>query len=93
MASGGDGKFFSNLSATPTQFALLGGTYGVTATATWGGGNVVLNILSADGSTWVPAIIAIAANGFAVVNLPAGQYQLAITTATAVYMTISRIAT
>ena len=91
MASGGDGQFFSNVSATQGPFKLNGGTYGITASATWSGGSVQLQLLAPDGATWIAAQTALSANGFAVLNLPPGQYQFAVTTATAVYIAIARI--
>lgn len=92
MASGGDGKNFQNVSATQGPFQLYGGTYGITAMATWGsGGTVTLQMLSPDGSTWITALSAFTANGYGAISLPPGQYRLAVATATAVYMSISRI--
>jgi hypothetical protein len=46
-----DQVVYSSVSASQTGFKLLGGTYGLTVTATWGGGSVDLKKLSADGST------------------------------------------
>ena len=82
---------FSNISATTSQFTLLGGWYGLTAHATWGGGNATLQRLAADGSTWVTAATAITADGLSVVQLPGGQYRVAITTASAVYIDITSV--
>lgn len=82
---------FSNISATTAAFALGAGLYGITVTATFGGGNVVLQRLAADGATYVPVITALTAAGYATVSLPPGTYKLAITTATAVYADISAI--
>lgn len=89
-ATGGDGSNFSNISATPAAFTLLGGTYCVTVMATWGGGNVQFNVLGGDGATWIPLMAAFTSNGFASIDLPSGQYQLAITTATGVYASVTR---
>jgi hypothetical protein len=89
-SSGGDGQVFSNISATPAAFTLLGGTYCMTVSASFGGGNVQFNILSLDGVTWIPVQNAFTSNGFAILDLPPGQFQLAITTATAVYAAIVR---
>ena len=91
MASGGDSQLFQNISATTAAFALYGGTYGITATATWGGGNIQLQTLSPDGSTWIAVMSAVSANSFTILSLPPGQYQFQITTATAVYAAIARI--
>lgn len=88
-----DQQQYSNVSATQGPFKLYGGQYGVTVTATWGGGSATLQRLSADGSTYVTCLTAFAANGYASVGLPPGTYQIAIATATAVYVDITSIAT
>lgn len=81
----------SNISATSGQLNLTGGKYGLTASATWGGGNAVLQRLSQDGSTYVPVHTQFTANGFVAVDLPPGIYRVAVTTATAVYFEIVKI--
>jgi hypothetical protein len=40
-----DQVLFSNIAATPAAFKLNGGSYGLTMTATWGGGSVDLKRL------------------------------------------------
>lgn len=79
---------FSNISATTAGFTLRGGAYGITVHATFGGGNVVLQRLSPDGSTYVNVITALTADGYASSNLPSGTYRIAVTTATAVYVDV-----
>lgn len=86
-----DGAAFPNISATTAAFGLAGGKYGVTYIATWGGGSVTLQIEAGDGSTFVTAATAFAANGYATVDLPPGQYKFAVATATGVYVNITRI--
>jgi microcystin-dependent protein len=86
-----DGYIASNISATTAAFNLAGGMYGVDATATFGGGNIVLQKLAGDGTTWVIALTAITTASFVTVYLPAGSYRLAITTATGCYVVISHI--
>lgn len=76
---------FKNISATPAAFVLRGGNYGLTCHATWGGGNVALQRLSPDGTTYITVITALTTDGYASANLPSGTYQLAVTTATAIY--------
>lgn len=89
---GADRQVFRNLNATPASFALEGGYYVLDVNATFGGGNVVLNRLSIDGVTQLAAITPITANGITPIYLlTAGIYQLAITTATGVYVTLQRI--
>jgi len=79
---------FTNISATPAPFVLRGGNYGITAHATFGGGSVTLQRLSPDGVTYVTVLTAITADGYANLNLPSGTYQLAIATATGVYVDV-----
>lgn len=82
----------SNIGAGSTAaFQLAGGTYHVSAIGTWGGGNLALEALGPDGTTYLPMITAISANGVAVVQLPQGQYRWTVTTATGVYARITRI--
>lgn len=77
-------RTFQNISATTSAFTLLGGQYGIQVTATFGGGNVALQRLSPDGSTWVQ-IQNFTVAGYINQYLPPGQYRFAVTTATAVY--------
>lgn len=88
-----DGQSFSNISANTAAFTLHGGQYGVTVTATFGGGNVTLQRLAADGATYVTCLTAFTAAGYATVNLPPGTYRFAVTTAAAVYVDITSVAT
>jgi hypothetical protein len=92
VASGGDGRSWSNISATTASFTLNGGEYGITAAcASWGGGTVQLEVLGPDQATWIAAATALSANGFQVIDLPPGSYQLALTNASAVYASVARI--
>lgn len=88
---GWESQTFSNIAATPAAFTLKGGQYGVTASATWGGGSVTLQRLSADGTTYITCLTAITADGYATVNLPPGTYQLLVATATAIYFDITSV--
>lgn len=74
-------------------FRLLGGLYALTVVATWGGGNLVMNILGPDGTTYVAVLPAITSNGFAVLSLPKGAYEFVVTTATGVYAKIVSVPT
>ena len=67
----------SNISATTATFVLKGGRYGITCMGT-AFGTVTLQIQAADGSTFLTAATAIAANGVAVVDLPQGTYRWAL---------------
>lgn len=90
-ASATESKQFSNISATTSAFRLKGGKYGVTVVATFGGGSVTLQGLAFDGSTFVTVLAAFTAAGYATVDLPPGQYQLAVATATAVYASVTSV--
>jgi hypothetical protein len=86
-----DGKQFSNISATTLAFRLNGGKYAIAASATFGGGNLQLQTLALDGTTWINVGSAISAAGLTTFDLPPGQFRIAVTTATAVYAAITRI--
>lgn len=87
----GEAKGFVNISATTANFTINGGCFGCDFHATWGGGSVTLNKLAADGATWVAAAASWTADGTVLVLLPRGIYQLAVVTATGVYVAITRI--
>jgi len=74
-----DGFLVQGASATQGPFVLLGGKYGVTCSATFSTGNVALQILGPDGSTFVTVGSAFTANGVATADLPPGKYQVAVT--------------
>ncbi len=86
-----DAQTFADIDADTINFYLIGGRYGITATATWGGGSVTFEVLAADGTTWLTAATALTADGTALVDLPPGQYRFAVATATAVYLNISAV--
>ena len=92
MATATDFAKFSNISATTALFTLRGGLYAVAVHATFGGGSVKLQTLLPDGATVlsVSAGTDFTADGYNTVNLPPGQYQFTITTATAVFVKIGR---
>jgi hypothetical protein len=88
----GDVVKFSNLGAVTTSaFNLFGGKYAVTWQATLGGGNLQLQALSGDGSTFVAVGTAISAVGLTVFDLPPGTYRFVITTATANFIVVCGI--
>lgn len=91
MSSSTQSFQFQNLSVTTATFYVIGGTYGLTVSATFGGGSVQLQILSFDKATWLNVGSAFSANGFISQALPPGQYRLAITTATAVYAALTSV--
>lgn len=77
--------------ADSDAFELTGGTWAADFSATWGGGTVTLQKLAGDGSTYVTAMTAWTANGTALGYLPKGTYKIAIATATAVYVQLTRV--
>jgi hypothetical protein len=80
---------FSNTSTTTSPFRLLGGTYGMTATAAaWANGSVTLEILAADRLTWITASSAFSANSFATVTVPNGIYRLLVASVANAYVSI-----
>lgn len=75
----------SNASATGSPVQWSGGKGVFSAVATWGGGNVQLQYLGPDGTTWLNVGAALTANGLAPFELPPGRIRAAVTTATGVY--------
>jgi hypothetical protein len=47
--------------------------------------------LSIDGSTWLNVGSSVTANGTSTYDLPAGQYRISISSATAVYAALTKI--
>lgn len=88
-----ENNVFSNISASTAAFTLRGGNYGITVSATFGGGSVTLQRLAPDAVTYVTVVTAFTAAGYASANLPSGTYRLTIATATAVYADVVSIAT
>lgn len=86
-----DGYVGLNFSATTNPFKLLGGQYGLTVTATFGGGTVELDILGPDNVNYVACLAPLTAAGTAILFLPPGTYRFTIATATAVYVSLQRI--
>lgn len=87
-----DFQSWSNIAATPDEFTLYAGVFGLTIAATWGGGSAVLERYLPESTTWVAVAAAVTANGYAgPLYLPTGRYRLTITTATALYGRIEKI--
>lgn len=79
---------FSNIAATTSNFTLRSAQYGMTWHATWGGGSATLQILAADGTTWLTAVTAVTVDGTNTAYLPAGTYRVLVATATGLYVSI-----
>lgn len=86
-------QFWSAIAATPNDFNLDAGLYGLTATASaWG--TATLQKLLPDGVTYVPVNAAIlAGNGYVTLHLPAGQYCMVLAGITAFSGVIEKIDT
>ncbi len=76
-AQGYEAFSVSNTSASQTFTLKLGGKYQVSVVGSTFG-TVTLQALGPDGSTYLNAATAFSANGLAVVELPPGQYKLAL---------------
>ena len=72
-----EAKTFINVGSTTAAFSLLGGLYGVTFKASTYG-TVTLQRLADDATTWVTALTAFSADGYASINLPPGSYRFAL---------------
>lgn len=66
------------VAATPPDFNLDAGVYGLMLS--WTAGSATLQKLLPDGVTYVAVSAVIAASGYTVLQLPAGQYRLAVVT-------------
>jgi hypothetical protein len=83
---------FSNIGTGATaQFAIKGGKYSASSSATFGGGNQQLQILALDAVTWINVGSSITAAGLTTYDLPPGQYRWNITTATANYIALTTV--
>lgn len=73
---------WSVIAATPPDFNLDAGLYGLTVSAgVWGTG--VLQKLLPDGATYASVAPIIAADGYSTLQLPAGQYRMLLAGITA----------
>ena len=72
-----EGKSFSNISATPSNFFLNGGRYAVQVKASTYG-SVTLQVLGPDDTTLLTALAAFTADGTGIVDLPPGNYTFTI---------------
>lgn len=82
---------FTNISATTNAFYLIAGRYGITYRSTsWGGGSVTFQQLAQDLVTFIPAAVAVTADGTGLVEIPTGYYKFAVATATGIYLNVSR---
>lgn len=87
-------QVWNALAATPLDFRLDAGKYGLTIAATVFGTATLQRVLSdgAGGQYVVPISAALAANGYTVIELPAGWYRIALAGITAFSGIIEQIA-
>ena len=87
-----DGVSFEDQSSDIGSFSLLGGRYLLAATATWNAGSLALQMLMPDGSTYIGITNgSLSADGTLSLDLPAGSYRLAVTSATGAQGSLSRV--
>lgn len=89
-----DYALLQNAAAADTAivFTLNGGTYGMLASATWGGGSLDLQALGPDGSTYISVLAAtFTATGYKTFTIPGGQYKFVGVTSSAIYAVVCRI--
>ena len=83
---------WSGITATPPDFNLDAGNYGLTVVA-GGFTSYVLQRLLPDGATYAPVMPVLAAAGYTELKLPAGQYGMVFTGLTAFSGVIEKIDT
>jgi hypothetical protein len=91
MATGDVVKFSNVGTGATSSFNLFGGKYGVSWQATLAGGNLQLQALAGDGTSWVPVGANVTALGMTTFDLPPGQYRFNVTTSTANYIVLAGI--
>jgi hypothetical protein len=70
-------QFWGAITATPNDFQLDAGLYGI-ALAAGGFTTATLNKLLSDTTTFVPVSAALTPNSYTILQLPAGQYRLIV---------------
>jgi hypothetical protein len=78
-------------SSSSAKFTLEGGYYTLDVVATFGGGTVKVQAVGPDGSTLINTALTLSANGTISGALPPGTYQITVTTATAVYASVTSV--
>jgi hypothetical protein len=86
-------QFYDAIDATPSDFNLDAGKYGITVRATvWGTATLQRLMPDGDGTLYVTVLTALAADGYTVIELPAGRYRMALAGVTALTGLIEQIA-
>lgn len=73
---------------TGTDKPIKGGKYMIMAEATWGGGNVKLQMQAPNSSWFDVASSTLSANGMLPLELPPGRIRAVVTTSTGVYASL-----
>lgn len=81
----------SNAAASSQQISLLGGMYQISVLANFNAGHVTLMQLGPDGTTFLSVTDDFVANGGDTIYLPNGIYQVVVSLATAVFLSLVRI--
>ena len=90
--SSSESRQYNNISSTTAVFSLIGGKYGLDINGTFSSGSTQVQALSIDGSTWLNCGSSTSANGVSVLELPAGQYRMAVSgSVSAVYFSLTKI--
>jgi hypothetical protein len=85
-----DYQVWANINATPLDFRLNAGRFGLELTAgVWG--TATLQQYDGTNDAYFPVSAAIAANGYTVLDLPSGQYQLTLAGVTGLKGKIQKI--
>jgi hypothetical protein len=92
MSSVTESVKFSNIGAiTTAAFTLKGGKYAIVTKST-GAGTIDLTVMAADNTTFVKTITSIATvTGYAVIDLPPGQYRFEVATFTANFLSVNSV--
>jgi len=86
-----DGLAFTANTDNPASFTLLGGRYDFATSATFSGGNIGVQVLMPDGTTYLAVHTALTAAGTVVLDLCPGTYKINIVTATSVQAFLVRV--
>lgn len=91
-ADGGYKNSFNLGSSSSGKFTLQGGFYVLDAVATMGGGSVTVQRVGPDGSTLISTALTLTVTATTIQGyLSAGQYQITVTTATAVFASLQSV--
>lgn len=85
-------QLWNTIDATPGSFNLDAGRYGfVFASGVWGTAVLEKRVLTTPVNSWMPVTASLAANGYLVLDLPAGEYRLTLAGITGLYGEIAKI--